>query len=309
MDFIPEADVELKRQMPEAGKALGAEIQLETINANDLQPRITAAIQSGSGADLFMLSYNWPHLYQNALIDVSDVANAVAKDQGGFYEVFKPSFQVGGKWLGMPHSIVGNAIAYRRSWFREIGFNEFPKTWDDLRKAATALKKKGKPYGQTLGHTFGDAPTWSYPLLWSFGGAETDASGKKVAINSKGALDAVKYMTALWKEGCDEGGLAWDDTNNNRAFHAGEICATLNGASIYIVAKRQKDKIKDERGEPMYQRHRPCPLSAGGGGGAVPAVLLQRAWPHEVFEEPEAGQGLPALAAPAGELRQVVPGL
>jgi multiple sugar transport system substrate-binding protein len=59
-------------------------------------------------------------------------------------------------------------------------------------------------------------------------------------------------MTALWKEGCDEGGLAWDDTNNNRAFHAGEICATLNGASIYIVAKRQKDKIKDERGEPMY---------------------------------------------------------
>jgi len=252
VDFIPEADVELKRQMPEAGKALGADIQLETINANDLQPRITAAIQSGSGADLFMLSYNWPHLYQNALVDVSDVANAVAKEQGGFYEVFKPSFQLEGKWLGMPHSIVGNAIAYRKSWLREAGFSEFPKTWDDLRKAATALKKKGKPYGQTLGHTFGDAPTWSYPLLWSFGGAETDASGKKVAINSKGTLEAVRYMTALWKEGCDEGGLAWDDTNNNRAFHAGEICATLNGASIYIVAKRQKDKIKDERGEPMY---------------------------------------------------------
>src|SRR5262245_14255532 len=153
VDFIPEADVELKRQMPEAGKALGAEIQLETINANDLQPRITAAIQSGSGADLFMLSYNWPHLYQNALVDMSDVADAVAKEQGGFYEVFKPSFQVGGKWLGMPHSIVGNAIAYRKSWLREAGFGEFPKTWDDLRRAAAALKKKGKPYGQTLGHT------------------------------------------------------------------------------------------------------------------------------------------------------------
>jgi multiple sugar transport system substrate-binding protein len=252
VDFIPEADVELKRQMPEAGKALGAQIQLETINANDLQPRITAAVQSGSGADLFMLSYNWPHLYQSALVDVSDVASAVAKEQGGFYEVFKPSFQVGGKWLGMPHSIVGNAIAYRRSWLREAGFGEFPRTWDDLRRAAGALKKKGKPYGQTLGHTFGDAPTWCYPLLWSFGGAETDATGKKVTINSKGTLDAVRYMTALWKEGCDEGGLAWDDTNNNRAFHAGEISATLNGASIYIVAKRQKDKIKDDRGEPMY---------------------------------------------------------
>jgi len=52
VDFIPESDVELKRQMGEASKALGAEVVLETINANDLQPRITAAIQSGSGADI-----------------------------------------------------------------------------------------------------------------------------------------------------------------------------------------------------------------------------------------------------------------
>ncbi|MGH7277379.1 MAG: ABC transporter substrate-binding protein, partial [Candidatus Rokuibacteriota bacterium] len=267
-DFIPEADEWLKKEaVPAASKALGAEIQLETINANDVQPRITAAIQSGAGADIFHLFYNWPQLYQSALVDVSDVANRVAKEQGGFYGVFKPSFEVGGKWLGMPHSIVGNAIAYRRSWFREVGFDAFPKTWDDLRKAAAALKKKGRPYGQTLGHTFGDAPTWAYPVLWSFGGAETDASGKKVAINSKGTLDSVKYMQALWKDGCDEGGLAWDDTNNNRAFHAGEISATLNGASIYIVAKRQKDKIKDDRGEPLFQDidHALFPLAGAVG--------------------------------------------
>jgi len=270
-DFIPEADKWLKDTgAPAASKALGAEVQVETINANDVQPRITAAIQSGSGADVFHLFYNWPQLYQNALVDVSDLANKVAKEQGGFYGVFQPSFNVGGKWLGMPHSIVGNAIAYRRSWFKEVGFDSFPKTWDDLRKATALLKKKGRPYGQTLGHTFGDAPTWAYPLLWSFGGAETDKSGKKVVINSKDTLESVKYMTALWKEGCDEGGLAWDDTNNNRAFHAGELCATLNGASIYIVAKRQQDKIKDDKGEPMWQDidHALYPL--GGGKGQFP---------------------------------------
>ena len=277
-DFIPEADVEMKRQMPEAGKALGAEVTLETINANDLQTRITAAIQSGAGADLFMMAYNWPQLYQNALVDVSDVAEAVGKAQGGFYGVYKPSFQTGGKWLGVPHSIVGNAIAYRRSWFKEAGFDAFPKTWDELRKAATALKKKGKPYGQTLGHTFGDAPTWAYPLLWSFGGAETDPSGKKVVINSKEAIESVKYMAALWKDGCDEGGLAWDDTNNNRAFHAGEISATLNGASIYIVAKRQKDKIKDEKGEPLWMDiEHSAPLPAGPAGQAALYVPFQHA--------------------------------
>src|SRR5256885_7629978 len=72
-DFIPEADVELKRQAPEASKALGAEVVVEFINANDLQPRITAAIQSGAGPDVIMMLHNWPHLYANGLVDVTDL--------------------------------------------------------------------------------------------------------------------------------------------------------------------------------------------------------------------------------------------
>src|SRR2546428_9992665 len=75
VDFIPESDVELKRQMTEASKALGAEVTLETINANDLQARITAAIQSSSGADIFNFQSTWAHLYQNAVVDVRDIAS------------------------------------------------------------------------------------------------------------------------------------------------------------------------------------------------------------------------------------------
>ena len=95
VDFIPEADVELKRQAPEASKALGAEVTFEFINANDLQPRITAAVQSGSGADIIQMLWNWPHLYANALVDVSDVADPIGKSQGGFYDIFSASAKVG----------------------------------------------------------------------------------------------------------------------------------------------------------------------------------------------------------------------
>src|SRR6185295_3146981 len=225
VDFIPESDVELKRQMPEASKALGAEVTLETINANDLQPRITAAVQSASGADIFNFQYNWPHLYQNAVVDVSDVVGDLAKAEGGLYDVWAPSCQVNGKWLAAPHSIVGNAVSYRKSWLKEAGASTYPKTWEEAHKLFTVLKKKGKPYGQTLGHTFGDAPTFTYCMLWAFGGAETDKSGKKVVLNSKGTLDSVKFMQSFWKDACDEGGLAWDDTNNNRAFLSQTISA------------------------------------------------------------------------------------
>src|ERR1700731_3996323 len=144
VDFIPESDVELKRQMPEASKALGAEVTFETINANDLQPRITAAIQSGAGADIFNFQYNWAHLYQNAVVDVSDVAGDIGKAEGGFYEIYPPSCQVGGQWLSVPPSMVGNAVAYRKSWLKEAGASQYPKTWEEAHKLFTVLKKKGK---------------------------------------------------------------------------------------------------------------------------------------------------------------------
>jgi len=267
-DFIPEADVELKtRQIPEAEKALGARIVLETVPATDVLPRLTAAMRSGSGPDLFHLYYNWPHLYGDALLDVSDLASEIADAQGGYYDVFNSSFRAGGAWVGVPHSIVGVAIAYRKSWFEEAGFALFPRTWEELREATAILKRRGKPLGQTLGHTFGDADGWAYPLMWAFGGVETDPSGQRVMIASQATIDSVRYMRSLWKEGCYEAGIAWDERRNNRAFHAGEICATLNGASIYIGAKRQAEKLSDEKGRPLYLDidHAFYPLAGASG--------------------------------------------
>jgi multiple sugar transport system substrate-binding protein len=265
VDFIPACDVELKRQAGDASKDLGAEVVFEFINANDIQARITAAMQSGAGADIIQMLHNWPHLYANGLVDVSDLVAWQVKEQGALYPLSDANTKVAGKYLALPHGIVPGLIAYRKSWFDEIGATSFPKTYEELRQVAMKLKKKGKPYGQTLGHTFGDAPGWAYPLMWNYGGMEVDKNGK-TAIDSKGTVDAIKFMTAFWKDACDEGGLAWDDTNNNRAFLAGEICASLNGASIYIAAKRGQDKIKDEKGEPMVRDIQHARLPAGPAG-------------------------------------------
>src|SRR5215831_6089874 len=222
VDFIPEGDAELRRQCAEYSSQTKTKVTVETINANDLQARITAAIQSGSGPDIIMMLHNWPHLYASALGDVSDLCEWKAKDQGGYYAHSEAAAKSGKRWLALPYTTGGSLIAYRRSWFAEAGANAPPKTLEEYRKIGMALKKKGKPVGQTLGHTFGDAPTWTYPLTWTFGGMETDPSGKKVVINSPKTVEAVKWMTSFWKDACDEGALAWDDTNNNRAFHANE---------------------------------------------------------------------------------------
>ena len=80
-------------------------------------------------------------------------------------------------------------IAYRKSWFDEIGSPTFPDTWEKYREVGKKLKAKGRPIGQTLGHTFGDAPTFSYPYMWSWGGTEIEKDGKTVNINKKEVIE------------------------------------------------------------------------------------------------------------------------
>jgi len=247
-DFVPASDQLLRREMlPEAEKALGMKINFETVNANDLQPRITSAIQSGAGPDLIMLNNNHPQLYAASCVDLSDVVDPLASAEGAHYPLVKANSNDGKKWLSMPWAIIGGMIAYRKSWFADVGANEFPDTWEKYREVGKKLKAKGRPIGQTLGHTFGDSPTFTYPYLWSWGGKEVEADGK-VVINSKETVESVKFMTAFWKDAHDEGGLAWDDSNNNRAFLSQTISATLNGASIYIESLRNPDRYMTEKG-------------------------------------------------------------
>jgi multiple sugar transport system substrate-binding protein len=269
-DFVPASDELLKKEIaPAAEKALGFKLNIETINGNDLQARTTSAIQSGSGPDVICGLNNWPQLYAESVADVSDLAEEIGKAQGGFYDESKVVANDGKKWIAVPWCVLGALIVYRKSWFEEIGLSKFPETWEQYYDAGKKLKAKGQPLGQTLGHTFGDAPTFSYPYLWSWGGKEVEADGKTVVLNSKAAVDSVKFMTGFWKDAYDEGGLAWDDTSNNRAFLSGTISATLNGASIYLLAKTKPDTYQTEKGAPMFQDmlHSPLPRGAAGQFG------------------------------------------
>jgi len=265
-DFVPAADKVLREVFaPEVQKALGIKLNVETVNANDIPARATSAIQSGNGPDILMLLNNYPHLYSSAAVDVSALADEVGKAQGGIYDPMRQLNRVGGKWVSMPWSMVPALISYRKSWFEEVGAKSFPKTWQEYQEVGKKLKAAKRPIGQTLGNTFGDAPTFTYPLLWSFGGQEVDAKGK-VALDSKETADSVRFMTQFWKDAHDEGGLAWDDSNNNRAFLSGDISATLNGASIYVAALNGADKFKTEKGAPLHTDILHAPLPAGPKG-------------------------------------------
>jgi multiple sugar transport system substrate-binding protein len=266
-DFVPASDVLLKGKITdECLKATGIKLRLETINANDIQARVTSAIQAQTGPDIIMSVGNWTQLYATSLADVSDVAEEISSAQGGYYDICKQVGTYGGRWIGVPWAVGGGLVAYRKSWFDEIGYTQFPVTWDQWHDAGSKLKAKGRPIGQALAHSFGDPPGFWYPYLWSWGGKEVEADGKTTALNSKETIESVKWAVGFWNDCCDPGGLAWDDSSNNRAFLSGTISATNNGASIYIEAKKKPQVYQTENGTPMFQDIRHASLGTGSAG-------------------------------------------
>jgi multiple sugar transport system substrate-binding protein len=146
------------------------------------------------------------------------------------------------------------AINYRIDWCKEVGYDKFPDTWDEMLTMCRKIKEKGHYSGFALGRAIGDANNSHYPMLWAHGGAECKKDGKTVDINSPGTAMAVNYLRRLFKEGESEDVLSWDDSNNNRAFLAGELAVTGNAPSIYWAEKANAPHLRAVTGHALFPK-------------------------------------------------------
>ena len=119
--FIPTADPFFKQLAADWGKQTGVNMTVETINANDLTPRFTAAIQGQSGPSIFQMQYLAPHSFAEGLYDLSDLAEEIQPKFGKYYSQVQTSATVDGKYRAVPYAIFGNAVVYRKDYFQQAG--------------------------------------------------------------------------------------------------------------------------------------------------------------------------------------------
>jgi multiple sugar transport system substrate-binding protein len=248
--FIPPYDAYFKNTLA-AGyeKLTGIKINYELVSVGSLQTRVTTVAETGSGPDMTLTFFNWPFLFDQKFVDVSDIAEEIGKKAGGWHDAAKEAVIVNGKWKAIPFGNVGQLMNYRMDWFAEVGFKEFPETWDELLAAGTKLKKAGHPFGFELGHGFGDNHGWLYPLLWSFGGREVEPDGKTIVIDSDETARAVDFCRKFYQQTMFEDVLGWTDVNNNKAYLSEQISCTNNAESILYVASRDFPDIGKVTGQ------------------------------------------------------------
>jgi multiple sugar transport system substrate-binding protein len=242
--FVPEGQDFFNQMAEEWGSQNGVAITPDYIAWPDLQPRIAAAVEGGSGADIIEMWEIWPYLYSENMVRVDDLAQTVSEEYGGFYDWVVDTASVDGQWYSVPHGNSSSAFAYRISLVEEAGIsdpkNNFPKTYEELFALGKTLKEMGKPFGQALGHSQGDPPSFAYPFMWAHGAMEVEEDGTTVAINKPEFVEALQAFTQHWKDAYDESGLSWDDSANNRGFLSDQLSGTLNGSSIYLAAVKAK---------------------------------------------------------------------
>ena len=234
--FVESEDIQFDKNIAAFTEATGIEVRLDKEFMDDIQPKAAVAANVGAGPDVIWGPMAIPHLIYDKMLDVGDVANYLGDKYGGWYEIPTRYCMRDGKWIALPLCVSGNYINYRVSWLKEAGFETFPETTDDLLKASMELHKIGHPAGMALGRATGDGNAWCHWLIWSFGGKLVDENNK-VAINSQETISALEYIREMYQYWIP-GTAAWNDSNNNKAFLAGEVSYTNNGISIYAAAVR-----------------------------------------------------------------------
>ncbi|MGB7256545.1 MAG: extracellular solute-binding protein [Pseudolabrys sp.] len=243
--FVPEYDTWFDKFAKDWGEKNKVAVTVDHVPVQNIPARAAAEASAQSGHDLFGFNgAGGAHLYRKFFMDVADLVKETEKKYGKVSVIGKQlGYNPDGTWSAFPDFYINFPGMYQKSLWDEIGMK--PDTWDNLRIGGAKLKAKGHPVGISLGHSNDPSTTWR-GLLWSYGGAIQDEAGKKIVLNSKAAVEATKYVAALYKEAMTSEVLSWNDSSNNQYLVSGVGSYIINPISAYRTAQKQNKKLADD---------------------------------------------------------------
>jgi multiple sugar transport system substrate-binding protein len=244
--FVPEYDKWFDNFAKDWGSKNKINVTVDHIPVANVAARAAAEASAQSGHDLFGWNGSGgAHLYKKFLVNLTDLVESTQKKYGKVSTIGR---QIGynqedKSWTAFPDFYINFPSMYRKSMWDEIGVK--PDTWDNIRTGGAKLKAKGHPVGISLGHSNDPNTTWR-GVLWSYGGAVQDEAGKKVVLNSKETIEAVKFVAALYKEAMTSEVLSWDDSSNNRYLVSGVGSLISNPISAYRTFQKSNKAGADD---------------------------------------------------------------
>ncbi len=194
---------------------------------SDAKDKFKTAAQSGNGApDVLRADVGWtPAFAQLGYLQPLDGTPALA-DANDYMAGPYASDHYNGKIYGVPQVTDTLSLLYNKDLFTKAGISTPPKTWDELKTDALAVKAKTGANGAFLNA----AGYFALPFIYGEGGDLVDVNAKKITIDDAKALKAVGIAQDLLKSGAAVTDVTKDGYNNMQtAFKDGKVAMVING--------------------------------------------------------------------------------
>ncbi|MEU5879899.1 sugar ABC transporter substrate-binding protein [Spirillospora sp. NPDC047279] len=217
----------------------GTDLKIELQPWDGRDQKVATALSGGKGPDIVLLGPDQvPQYVKNGTLKPVD--GAVAPIKGSFLPGALDALSVDGKLYAAPIYHTVTSMIFNKKLLDKAGITSPPQTWDEIKAAAPKLKAEGVA---TLDYSASPEASLNmnfYPLLWQAGGTVFSPDGKKSAFNSPEGLEALTFLTDLYKDGSvPKSALTNKNVVTDQALGKQEVAAGLMNvpADAEVAAK------------------------------------------------------------------------
>ncbi|WP_408007633.1 sugar ABC transporter substrate-binding protein [Pseudalkalibacillus sp. A8] len=199
--------------MGEEGKKLGEiakkfeeenpdiNVNVQAIPWENAHDKLLTAVASQKGPDVVQLGTTWVSEFADAgaLLDLSEYMEDYPEFKPeNYFEGAAQTMTYDDQVVGIPWYVETRVLYYRTDLLKEVGYEEPPATWDELKDAAGKLADRGdKYYGLDI-----DRNDQIMPFIFAWqNGFEFDTDKENLNLDSPAFDEAINYYTSYFEEG------------------------------------------------------------------------------------------------------------
>lgn len=176
-------------------------IDVQALPWSNAHDKLLTAVASKTGPDVVQMGTTWMAEFSNAgaLKDLTPYIDQYPEfAPENFYEGAVNTTLFDDKVYGIPWYTETRVLFYRTDLLAEVGYNEPPKTWEELRDAAKKLSERGEgKYGISIDM---NEQSLTFMFARQNGSQLLDAEGKPL-FNEPVFKEAVAYLKGFFEDG------------------------------------------------------------------------------------------------------------
>lgn len=242
------------------------QVKLEPVDFGELLKTIQAKQTAGQVADIMHVYSLWGgQLTKNKVLaePPADVADDIKKN---YPDASVKGASIAGKVYGFPTEVNAYALFYNKKMLKDAGFDNPPKTWDEMYNMAKAITKKdasGKITQQGFGFARGYASIVDQPfmsLMATAGGQLISDDLKKAQLDSDAGKKTMDYAAKFYKDGIADVSFSVSKTfpaeqtamTIQAGWYAGSLQGTMKDAYKNIGAAPLPSPDGSKKGSVAY---------------------------------------------------------